>query len=93
VTCRFEQLALGYDEDDIGSLADDDPDIAVDTAVDDFSDALVIFKTPSRQSQPTSSCFEHGCHILTPHNLIMDTALIAAVQCTHTFAYFGNCSG
>ena len=44
VTCRFEQLALGYDEDDIGSLADDDPDIAGDTAVDDFSDALVILK-------------------------------------------------
>jgi len=46
VTCRFEQLALGYDEDDIGSLADDDPDIAGDTAVDEFSDALVILNNP-----------------------------------------------
>ena len=45
VTCRFEQLALGYDEDDIGSLADDDPDIAGDTGLDEVSDALVILRS------------------------------------------------
>ena len=43
MVCRFEQLALGYDEDDIGSLADDDPDVVGDTAIDDFSDALDEF--------------------------------------------------
>ncbi len=43
LACRFEQLALGYDEDDIGSLADDDPDVAGDTAIDEFSDALDEF--------------------------------------------------
>lgn len=53
VTCRFEQLALGYDEDDIGSLADDDPDVAGDTAVDDFSDALVNPYAPGWQNPHT----------------------------------------
>ena len=49
--CRFEQLALGYDEDDIGSLADDDPDIAGDTGVDEFSDALVTLKPHADTAQ------------------------------------------
>ena len=40
---RFEQLALGYDEDDIGSLADDDLDVAGDTAIDDFEYAMEDF--------------------------------------------------